>query len=107
VVVGYPQGGPFNVQPARVRGAETVRGPNIYQNRRVTREIYAIRSTVRPGNSGGPLLTRSGGVLGVVFAASYDDADTGYVLTAGTVTPDATRGRTLTAAVGTGACASE
>jgi S1-C subfamily serine protease len=107
VVVGYPQGGPFHVEPARVRGAETVRGPNIYQDRRVTREIYALRSTVRPGNSGGPLLTRAGDVVGVVFAASYDDPDTGYALTDRTVMADATRGRALTAEVATGDCTSE
>jgi S1-C subfamily serine protease len=107
VVVGYPQGGPFDAEPARVRGAETVRGPNIYQDRRVTREIYALRSTVRPGNSGGPLLTPAGEVAGVVFAASYDDPDTGYALTDRTVAADAARGRALTAAVATGGCTSD
>jgi S1-C subfamily serine protease len=107
IVVGFPQGGPYDVEPARVRGAETVRGPNIYQDRRVTREIYAIRSTVRPGNSGGPLLTRAGRVAGVVFAASFDDAQTGYALTDRTVLPDATRAEASTAPVSTQACTSE
>ncbi len=34
-------------------------------------------STVRPGNSGGPLLTTDGRVYGVVFARSTSDARTG------------------------------
>ena len=77
VVIGYPEGGPFRAVPARIRSRERVRGPNIYQDRQVTREIYSIRSVVRPGNSGGPLLDPRGAVDGIVFAASYDDPDTG------------------------------
>ena len=34
------------------------------------------------GNSGAPLIDGSGKVLGVVFGAAVDDADTGFVLTA-------------------------
>jgi S1-C subfamily serine protease len=40
---------------------------------------------VRQGNSGGPMIDRSGNVLGVVFGAAVDDADTGFVLTANEV----------------------
>ena len=67
---------------------ETARGPDIYQEREVTRQIYSLYATVRPGNSGGPLLSRAGRVLGVVFASSTDDAHTGYALTAAEVAPD-------------------
>ena len=45
------------------------------------REVYSIRGVVRPGNSGGPLLTNDGAVAGTVFATSTLDAETGYVLT--------------------------
>jgi S1-C subfamily serine protease len=107
VVIGFPEGGPFDVEPARVRGKETVRGPNIYQDRRVTREIYAIRSQVRPGNSGGPLLTPAGGVEGVVFAASYDDRQTGYALTNATVLPEARAAAERSTPVSTGGCTTE
>jgi S1-C subfamily serine protease len=107
VVIGFPQGGPFDVEPARVRGKETVRGPNIYQSRTVTREIYAVRSRVRPGNSGGPLLTPTGRVEGVVFAASYDDPQTGYALTNATVRPEARAAAQATRSTSTHGCTSD
>ena len=56
--------------------------PKIYHSTTVTREVYTIRGNVRQGNSGGPLIDGSGKVLGVVFGAAVDDADTGFVLTA-------------------------
>ena len=82
---------------------ERARGQNIYSDAMVTREIYSIRSTVRPGNSGGPLLTTAGKVYGVVFARSTSDDETGYVLTAAEVASDAERAASATAPVDTGA----
>ncbi|MEU7060564.1 MarP family serine protease [Streptomyces sp. NPDC046197] len=102
VVAGYPQDGGLNLQAATVANRIRATGQNIYNDGTVTREIYSIRSTVRPGNSGGPLLTRDGRVFGVVFARSTSDDETGYVLTAGEVAPDARRAASATAPVGTG-----
>jgi S1-C subfamily serine protease len=82
VVLGYPGGGEFVATPARIREIIKLSGPDIYRTTTVDREVYTIRGTVRQGNSGGPLINRSGNVLGVVFGAAVDDADTGYVLTA-------------------------
>ncbi|MFJ9866272.1 MarP family serine protease [Streptomyces sp. NPDC101165] len=102
VVAGYPQDGNLNLQAATVANRVRATGQNIYNNHTVTREIYSIRSTVRPGNSGGPLLTTDGRVFGVVFARSTSDAETGYVLTAAEVAGDAGRAGTATAPVDTG-----
>ncbi|WP_405873559.1 MULTISPECIES: MarP family serine protease [unclassified Streptomyces] len=102
VVAGYPQDGDLNLQAATVANRVRATGQNIYSDRMVTREIYSIRSTVRPGNSGGPLLTTDGRVYGVVFARSTSDNETGYVLTADEVASDAERAATATAAVDTG-----
>ncbi|MDO0928027.1 MarP family serine protease [Streptomyces sp. TG1A-8] len=102
VVAGYPQNGGLNLRAATVASRIRATGRNIYNDRTVTREIYAIRSTVRPGNSGGPLLTTGGRVFGMVFARSTSDAETGYVLTAAEVAGDAGRAARATAPVDTG-----
>ncbi|MFI1162976.1 MarP family serine protease [Streptomyces sp. NPDC020801] len=102
VVAGYPQDGDLNLQAATVANRIRATGQNIYNDATVTREIYSIRSTVRPGNSGGPLLTRDGRVYGVVFARSTSDNGTGYVLTAAEVAPDARRAAGATAPVDSG-----
>jgi S1-C subfamily serine protease len=109
VVAGYPQNGPFRPVAARVRGQEEARGPDIYQSKQVTRQIYSIYAVVRPGNSGGPLLdaTLEGGrpvVFGVVFAAAVDDSRTGYALTAREVASDARSAASATTSVSTRGC---
>jgi len=104
VVAGYPENGPLTAVPARVAGDQKISGPNIYDNRQVTRDIYTLRARVRPGNSGGPLLTPAGAVYGVVFAASVDQPDVGYALTAAEVSGDARAGATATTSVSTQGC---
>jgi S1-C subfamily serine protease len=104
VVAGYPEDGPFTAVAARVRDEIVAVGRDIYERGSVRRKVYSLRAKVRPGNSGGPLLSTDGDVYGVVFAAAADDPDTGYALTAGEVQPSATSARTLTATVGTGDC---
>ncbi|MFF7241920.1 MarP family serine protease [Streptomyces collinus] len=102
VVAGYPQDGSLNLQAATVANRIRATGRNIYGDSTVTREIYSIRSTVLPGNSGGPLLTTDGRVFGVVFARSTSDTETGYVLTADEVAADAGRAGSATVPVDTG-----
>jgi S1-C subfamily serine protease len=104
-VLGYPEDGPFDAEPARIRSAERLRSPNIYGDGTVSRDAYAVYSLVRAGNSGGPLVSPSGRVLGVVFAASLIDGDTGYALTAGQVASAAAAGVRSTQAVSTNDCA--
>ena len=81
-ILGYPQDGPYDVQPGRIRSEQRLRSPNIYGEGTVLREVFSLRGLVRPGNSGGPIVTSEGEVAGVVFAASVTDNDTGYALTA-------------------------
>jgi S1-C subfamily serine protease len=92
------------VGAARIRNIQDIRGPNIYSTRTVVRQAYAIRGSVRSGNSGGPLLATDGSVYGVIFAAALDLPETGFALTAREVAEDARRGATATQQVGTGAC---
>jgi S1-C subfamily serine protease len=104
IVAGYPLDGPFTPVAARIGGIEEATSPDIYENAQVTRQIYSIRAVVRPGNSGGPLLTPGGRVYGVVFAAATTVPDTGYALTAQEVESDAAAGATSTVGVSTQEC---
>lgn len=103
-VLGFPQNGPYDVRPARVRSEQRLSSPDIYGQGQVVREVFAVRALVRPGNSGGPLVSPKGRVYGVVFAASLADDGTGYVLTAEQVADDAAVGRDATQVVATGGC---
>lgn len=105
IVLGYPLGGPFTVSPARVRSITELSGPDIYQSKTVRRQVYLLRALVRPGNSGGPVIDADGEVIGVVFGAAIDDADTGFALTAAEVAGTVAAGLTDTSAAATGSCA--
>ena len=104
VVAGYPLDHAFTAVPARIGGTQNAVGPDIYQTGTVDRQIYEIRAVVEPGNSGGPLLSPSGTVYGVVFAAAVDTADTGFALTAQEVAGDANAGANQTVATPTQGC---
>jgi S1-C subfamily serine protease len=104
IVVGYPLDGPFKAVSARVRDVRALPGNDIYKTHEVTREIYTIRSTVRSGNSGGPLIDPEGRLLGVIFAAAVDDSETGFALTATEALPIAAKTARSTEAVSTGSC---
>jgi S1-C subfamily serine protease len=104
-VIGYPENGPFTPTAARVAVQQLITGPNIYSDATVTRQVYVLRATVRPGNSGGPLLAPNGRVDGVVFAASTTDPATGYALTAHQVRADARAGASAVRPVSTQNCA--
>ena len=81
VIAGYPNGGGLDTASARVRSTSRLLGLDIYGQQEVLRTVIAIRGDVQPGNSGGPLLDPQGQVLGLIFAASLTDLETGYALT--------------------------
>jgi S1-C subfamily serine protease len=104
IILGYPEDRSFTPVAARIRDEEKITGPDIYGGGPVTRQIYAIRGTVISGNSGGPLISPAGSVLGIVFATALDSSDTGFVLTDAEIADDAAAGRTATAPAPTGDC---
>ncbi len=80
VVLGFPGGGPFKAVPAGVAARFVAEGRDIYGGAMVQRLVYQLDAVVRPGNSGGPLLTPAGEVVGVVFSRSVSDPHVGYAL---------------------------
>lgn len=103
-VLGYPQDGPYDVQTGRIRSEQRLRSPNIYGEGTVLRDVFSLRALIRQGNSGGPIVNSEGEVVGLIFAASVTDPDTGYALTAEQVAETAALGVTSEAAVDTGRC---
>ncbi|MEU4497660.1 MarP family serine protease [Streptomyces sp. NBC_00210] len=105
IVAGFPENGSYDVRSARVRGRINANGPDIYRRGTVRRDVYSLFTTVRQGNSGGPLLTPDGRVYGVIFARSLDDPDTGYALTVDEIREDISFGLTANQQVDTQGCA--
>ncbi len=104
VAVGFPGGGDLTATPARIRAVVTARGDDIYGQAGVERELYAFRGQLRPGNSGGPLLSPSGEVVGMVFGAGVGDSKTGYAITAPQLASAVRAAVTRTDEVSTGVC---
>ena len=77
-VLGFPENGPYTVAPARLGGTSTVITQDAYGRGPVERAITSIRALVRSGNSGGPVVDRSGRVLATIFAAATRRPRTGY-----------------------------
>ena len=104
VVAGFPGGGGYTVGAVRVRSEMSANGFDIYGQSATVRRIYSLNGVVRPGNSGGPLLSPTGRVEGVVFARSLDDPNTGYALTLDELRPVLDQASGATRPVSTGAC---
>jgi S1-C subfamily serine protease len=80
VVLGYPNGGPFDAQPAGVVTRFDAQGRDIYDGPLTHRIVYELQADVQPGNSGGPLVTAGDEVVGVVFSRSATYKGIGYAL---------------------------
>lgn len=107
VTLGYPgnaDGRLITHRAAIAARYEKANGRDIYGRRDVSRDVYAIRSPVRQGDSGGPFVSENGDVGAVVFAASTTDGDTGYALTGAEVQDEIRRGSSSSQAVSTGGC---
>jgi S1-C subfamily serine protease len=104
-VLGFPDNGPYDVEPARLGDTRTVISQDAYGRGPITRRITSVRARVRHGNSGGPVVDEAGRVLATVFAAAVSRGGSrgGYGV------PDAVVRAALAhrrgAAVGTGPCA--
>jgi S1-C subfamily serine protease len=104
-VLGFPGGGNFTPVPAVVLDDFIATGRNIYDLGNTNRDVYEIKATVIPGNSGGPLITTDGTVIGVVFAESTTYNQVGYALTTPQVLSEIHQAESQNQTATTGSCA--
>ena len=104
VSLGYPFGGPFDSDPARVMSLGSVLVADIYGQSPTDRAVYTLAADVQQGESGGPLLSADGRVAGVIFAKAANTANVGYALAMSEVTPVVEQATGLTGAVSSGTC---
>ena len=101
-VIGYPENGPLDIQPARIGPTIDALSQDAYGRGPLRRKITTLRGLVRSGNSGGPIVDAAGRVLTTVFASGITRGEhVGYGV------PDSVVSRALAGArglVGTGAC---
>ncbi len=69
-VLGFPEDGPYDVEPARLGPTSAVLSQDAYGRGPTRRRITALRGLVRSGNSGGPVVDGAGRVVTTVFAAA-------------------------------------
>jgi hypothetical protein len=72
-ILGFPENGPYDVQPGRLGGTSTVVTQDAYGRGPVRRKITSVRGLVRSGNSGGPVVDGRGRVVTTIFAATVAD----------------------------------
>lgn len=104
VAVGFPGGGALTVTSAGVTASHSIRGPDIYGEGAHERTVVELRSAIRRGNSGGPLVIGPGLVGGVVYGASRIDPNVGYAIGSDEALRRLGPYIGSTAAVDTGAC---
>ena len=76
-ILGFPENGPLRVTPGRIGRTQTVLTDDAYGRGPVQRLLTPLRGTVRPGNSGGPVLDSEGHVLTTVFAGTVGSGPRG------------------------------
>ncbi|HEY3766058.1 MAG TPA: CvpA family protein [Gaiellales bacterium] len=69
VLIGYPENGPLTAVAGRAGGPITALAPNAYGQHIHARSVVPLRGVLRHGDSGGPVVNRSGQVVAMMFAA--------------------------------------
>ena len=77
-VIGFPENGPLEVEPARTGATQRVISSDAYDRGPVKRVVTSFRVYVRPGNSGGPAVNANGQVVSTIFASRTDSDNSGY-----------------------------
>jgi S1-C subfamily serine protease len=81
-VFGFPAGGDLRIAPFELARHLTATGRDIYDEARISRDVYSIAAHLQGGDSGAPLVTPDGAVVGMTFAVAPDRDAVAYALTA-------------------------
>jgi len=103
-VYGHPRGGALTASPARVGDEIVAVGTDIYRTGSSRRQVYVLASVLAPGDSGGALVNRSGGVIGMAFAIDPGRNATAYALTDAEIRPVLNEVDASSRTVDTGRC---
>ena len=104
IIIGYSRDRGLRQIPATITSISTVAGPDLFHQHTAHREIQTLRATIDEAESGGPVISASGVVSGMVFAVALDADNQSYALTARELVTDVANGATATAAVSTHGC---
>ena len=104
-VIGFPENGPLDIEPARTVTSQRVRSTDAYDNGPVERIVTRFRVYVRPGNSGGPAVDAEGRVVSTIFASRTDSQNSGYGVPSRIVQRHLRAAASRTTPVSTGGCA--
>src|SRR5215210_3675956 len=104
-VIGFPENGPLDIEPARTGDTQRVDSSDAYDRGPVERVVTSFRVYVRPGNSGGPAVDADGRVVSTIFASRTNSDTSGYGVPSWIVQRHLRVAANRTAPVSTGGCA--
>jgi uncharacterized membrane protein required for colicin V production len=70
VLLGYPRDGALTAVAGTAGEPRTVLAPDAYRRRVRPRTVVPLRGSVEPGESGGPVVTRRGAVVAMIFGGT-------------------------------------
>jgi len=71
-LLGYPRNGPLTATAGTAGESRTVLSPDAYGRGTHARVVVPLRGAVQPGESGGPVVDRSGRVVAMIFGGTRD-----------------------------------
>lgn len=87
-VFGHPNGqDPLAVQPAVLAEEVTAVGEDLYNSHSTQRDVFVLAAQLTYGDSGAPVVTTAGKVVGIAFAIAPDRPTTAYALSTSELRP--------------------